>query len=69
MKAANRLNSFPGIKQVSAECMQVIDEYRLLVDEYRVSVFAPEIGTKVPVSEKRLQKKWLDVENICLRVE
>ncbi len=69
MKAAHRLKNFPEIQHESSECKQVIDEYKVLVDEYRISVFAPEIGTKIPVSEKRLQKKWLDVENICLRVE
>ena len=39
------------------------------VEEYRVSIFAPELGTSFPVSEKRLKKKWQEVEDDCLRVE
>jgi len=34
--------------------MQALDAYRRMVEEYRVSVFAQELGTSEPVSEKRL---------------
>lgn len=35
-----------------------LDDYRWLLEELRVSLFAQALGTRVPVSEKRLQKFW-----------
>jgi len=40
-----------------------------MIEEFRVSIFAPELGTAMPVSEKRLTKLWQEVENQCRRVE
>ncbi|MEA5445325.1 ATP-dependent RNA helicase HrpA [Gammaproteobacteria bacterium AB-CW1] len=37
--------------------------YRWLIEEYRVSLFAQELGTREPVSPKRLQAAWDEVEN------
>lgn len=34
------------------------ESYRWMLEEYRVSVFAQELGTRVPVSPKRLEK-WI----------
>ncbi|OEC32573.1 ATP-dependent helicase HrpA [Pseudomonas cuatrocienegasensis] len=36
--------------------------YRWLLEEYRVSLFAQQLGTKLPVSDKRLSKQWGSVE-------
>ena len=36
--------------------------YRWMLEEYRVSLFAQQLGTKVPVSDKRLGKQWSQVE-------
>jgi len=36
--------------------------YRWWLEEYRVSLFAQQLGTKVPVSDKRLSKQWAQVE-------
>lgn len=36
--------------------------YRWLLEEYRVSLFGQQLGTKVPVSDKRLSKQWSLVE-------
>ncbi len=36
--------------------------YRWLLEEYRVSLFAQQLGTKLPVSDKRLSKQWSCVE-------
>ncbi|WP_394238220.1 ATP-dependent RNA helicase HrpA [Pseudomonas anguilliseptica] len=36
--------------------------YRWLLEEYRVSLFAQQLGTKLPVSDKRLSKQWSAVE-------
>jgi ATP-dependent helicase HrpA len=35
-----------------------LDEFRWLLEEFRVSLFAQQLGTRVPVSEKRLRKFW-----------
>ena len=32
--------------------------YRWMIEEFRVSLFAQELGTRCPVSEKRLEKLW-----------
>ena len=39
-----------------------LEVYRWLLEEYRVSLFAQQLGTKVPVSDKRLSKQWSAVE-------
>ena len=54
---------------VNQQCRQIISQYRAMVEEFRVSIFAPELGTKMTVSEKRLEKLWQEVENHCRRVE
>ncbi len=41
-----------------------LDHYRWMLEEYRVSLFAQEIKTKFPVSEKRLKKYWNDLSDI-----
>ncbi len=35
-----------------------IDHFERLIEEYRVSIFAPELGTAVPVSPRRLAEEW-----------
>lgn len=51
------------------ECRQCVQEYMALLEEFRISVFAPELGTRQPVSEKRLKQKWAEVTSTCRRVE
>jgi len=36
--------------------------YRWLLEEFRVSLFAQQLGTRAPVSEKRLKAQWQEVE-------
>ncbi|AYF87854.1 ATP-dependent RNA helicase HrpA [Pseudomonas sp. DY-1] len=36
--------------------------YRWMLEEYRVSLFAQQLGTKMAVSDKRLNKQWSQVE-------
>lgn len=38
-----------------------LDDYRWLLEELRVSVFAQALGTRVPVSEKRLERAWQEL--------
>jgi ATP-dependent helicase HrpA len=39
-----------------------LDEYRWLLEELRVSLFAQELRTPQPVSAKRLDKAWAQIE-------
>jgi ATP-dependent helicase HrpA len=39
-----------------------LELYRWWLEEYRVSLFAQQLGTKVPISDKRLSKQWGLVE-------
>ncbi|MNP19672.1 ATP-dependent RNA helicase HrpA [compost metagenome] len=39
-----------------------LELYRWLIEEYRVSLFAQQLGTRVPISDKRLSKQWSQVE-------
>ncbi len=37
-------------------------QYRWMLEEFRVSLFAQSLGTRLPISEKRLQEQWLKVQ-------
>jgi ATP-dependent helicase HrpA len=50
-----RVHSEQGL--VSAQ----LEHYRWLLEEYRISLFAQELKTAIPVSEKRLKKFWDDI--------
>lgn len=69
IKALNRLAQYEEFSSPSNTCLECLDVYKELVEEFRVSVFAPELGTATPVSEKRLQTYWQEVENNCRTVE
>jgi len=56
-------------KNLSADCRKQINLYRRMVEEFRVSIFAPELGTAFPISEKRLKQQWLKLENSCRTME
>lgn len=68
-RALRRLDHLPPDRQRSEACEQLIREYRQMMEEFKVAVFAPELGTAMPVSEKRLARKWQELEEICFRVE
>ena len=42
---------------------EALADYRWMVEEYRVSLFAQELRTPSPVSPKRLDAKWAEVES------
>ncbi|MDA8165286.1 MAG: DUF3418 domain-containing protein, partial [Desulfobacteraceae bacterium] len=46
------------------ESTRLLAEYRQMVAEFRISLFAPEMKTAFPVSAKRLEEKWKEVERI-----
>ncbi len=66
MTDLEELNTFPCH---SSECREAIDHYQTMVEEFRVSIFAPELGTSMPVSEKRLKNLRQRVDDLCRRVE
>ena len=40
--------------------------YRWMLEEFRVSLFAQGLKTKMPVSEKRIEKQWQEVKKLTL---
>ncbi len=44
-----------------ADCPELV-QYRWMLEEFRVSLFAQSLGTKVPVSQKRLEAQWESVQ-------
>ncbi len=40
-----------------------LDHYRWMLEEYRISLFAQELKTRFPVSEKRLKKFWNELSD------
>jgi len=49
---------------VSEEKKKAIEEYFWLIEEYKVSIFAQELKTAFPVSEKKLDKKLKEIERM-----
>ncbi|MBU2862813.1 ATP-dependent RNA helicase HrpA [Reinekea forsetii] len=47
------------MQQYSPELM----DYRWMIEEYRVSLFAQKLGTRFPISAKRLEKQWQKVKD------
>ncbi|WP_332328147.1 DUF3418 domain-containing protein [Endozoicomonas sp. GU-1] len=41
-----------------------LQQFYWMIEEYRVSLFAQQLGTRFPVSDKRLRKLWEEVEAI-----
>ena len=48
----------------SDEKRAALEEYFWMVEEFYVSLFAQELGTAIPVSEKRLEKKLATLERM-----
>jgi ATP-dependent helicase HrpA len=53
---------YPGLLALSAPAQH----YRWMLEEFRVSLFAQRLGTKTPVSTKRLDEQWRAVEQWLL---
>ena len=49
---------YPGLIALSPPAQQ----YRWMLEEFRVSLFAQQLGTRTPVSSKRLDEQWLAVK-------
>jgi ATP-dependent helicase HrpA len=50
-------------QQFSVELTEAINDFLWLVEEYRISLFAQQLKTRVPVSAKRLDKKWAELSD------
>ena len=51
--------NYPGLSGLSPPALQ----YRWMLEEFRVSLFAQQLGTRLPVSSKRLDEQWQKVRN------
>ena len=49
-------------KDVPERIRDFLDEMRWMLEEYKLSLFAPEVKTRFPVSARRLEKKWAEYE-------
>jgi ATP-dependent helicase HrpA len=52
--------------RLTSEQRQLLAGYEEMLAEFRISVFAPELKTAFSVSEKKLKKKWREVELGCI---
>ena len=48
----------------SDEKRAAVEEYYWMLEEFNVSLFAQELGTAIPVSEKRLLKKLTQIQRM-----
>ncbi len=48
-------------KELSEDCENHLKVYRTMIQEFRLSLFSPEIKTRIPVSLKKLQQQWQKV--------
>ncbi|MEM1028482.1 MAG: DUF3418 domain-containing protein, partial [Planctomycetota bacterium] len=58
--AAEFASRWDALRQfvVEAKPGDELGTYRWMLEEWRVSLFAQELGTSIPVSDKRLDKQW-----------
>ncbi len=54
-----------GRRDASPECAARLAEFQEMIEEFRISLFAPELKTAYPVSAKRLEKKWQELDRAC----
>jgi ATP-dependent helicase HrpA len=51
--------------ELPAEARKELARYQAMVNEYRIALFAPELKTRQPVSEKKLEAQWQVVMTGC----
>ena len=47
--------------QIEGRQEERLQQWRWMLEEYRVSLFAQQLGTRMPVSDKRLKKLWQEI--------
>lgn len=64
-KAAPLARHLHNLAQIAAqreglpeEARHQVDIYKMMVNEFRISLFSPEIKTRIQVSEKKLEEQW-----------
>ena len=57
----DNLASLTG-KELHEDIFQLMEDYKILINEFKISAFSPEIRTKLPVSEKKLNAKWQKIK-------
>jgi ATP-dependent helicase HrpA len=50
------------------ELLDRVNRFESLVNEYRIAIFAPELKTLTPVSPKRLDEAWREIERTQYRM-
>lgn len=50
--------------ELSEECLQQLNIYQAMIQEFRISLFAPELRTKFPVSTKKLKLQFNKVRQL-----
>lgn len=48
---------------LSQQLTLAIEAFQWAVQEYRISLFAQQLKTQIPISPKRLQKQWLEIDD------
>ncbi|HIO91644.1 MAG TPA: ATP-dependent RNA helicase HrpA [Leucothrix mucor] len=48
----------------SPQYKAALQDYRWMLEEFRISLFAQELGTAMPISEKRLKKRWREINEL-----
>lgn len=61
-----RLAGIRNRDDITPEQKEIIGQYRMMIEEFKVSLFAQELKTIVPVSAKRLDKKWEEVQRLLV---
>mgnify|MGYP001278417683 CR=1 FL=1 len=47
------------------ELRPLVETYRTMIEEFRISLFSPEIKTKMVVSAKKLEQQWQAIRQLC----
>lgn len=53
-------------KNITSELKLAISQYKQMVEEYKVSLFAQELKTAFPVSDRRLEEKWREIKMLSI---
>jgi ATP-dependent helicase HrpA len=64
IEGLNGLTQDDPIRTSSQEKKAALEEFRWMIEEFKVSLFAQELKTLFPVSEKRLEKKLKEIERM-----
>jgi ATP-dependent helicase HrpA len=52
------------VKEASREREEAIETFGWMIEEYKISLFAQELKTLFPVSEKRLEKVLKEIQRM-----